>query len=347
MKELTSSFHEALNKKVLEFQKNNKVDDSDELPDNLIKELIESFSDSLKSSLLKDSPSMLEEHRKFHHDFCERNYSRWSDAFDLFETLLVICKEVGEDFNISYRPKAIKDNNLVFDLLVRLHARSCLVSQEILCLLKSGFPDGANARWRTLHEIAATALFMKKHGQECAERFYWHEWIESYKGMVQHEHYEERLNEQPPSVEEIEHCRVIRDELLVKYGQEFKKTNAWASPFLPNNANISEIEKDVSLDHMRPYYKLASQNIHSGAKGLKAEFGISETSEDILLVGQSNSGMVVPAHATAISISQLTTALLSVDSTVDNVIMMKIIKAISDNVGDSFLKTMRVTTKYK
>ena len=72
----------------------------------------------------------------------------------------MISRESGDLFNESFG----KNNDQVFFVLWRLHARSCQITMEILALLKSGFADGAHARWRTLHEIAVTALFIKQQG---------------------------------------------------------------------------------------------------------------------------------------------------------------------------------------
>ena len=63
-------------------------------------------------------------------------------SFDPLETFIVICTEAGENFNNSYRLKAVTENDVVFDAVVRHHARACHIAQEIICLLKSGFADG-------------------------------------------------------------------------------------------------------------------------------------------------------------------------------------------------------------
>ncbi|NJM53745.1 MAG: hypothetical protein HC846_10380 [Blastocatellia bacterium] len=78
---------------------------------------------------------------------------------------------------------------MFFEVLLSLYARACLVSSEILVLLKAGFPDGSHARWRTLHEIAVVAMFIEKHGKEVAERYLLHEYVEDYKGAMQHQKY--------------------------------------------------------------------------------------------------------------------------------------------------------------
>jgi hypothetical protein len=297
----------------------------------------------IKNTLIKSAKKMLKERRKIARGFEKRNVKRWAKAFDLLETHIVICTEAGEEFNSSYRPTAVEDNNLVFDIVVRHHARACHIAQEILCLLKSGFADAAHARWRALHEVNVTAMFIAKHGQDCAERFYFHDIVDSYDGMVEHKKYEDRLQEKAPSQEEIDSCKVEYDELIARYGKKFGDHYGWASYLFPSHRRVgfTAIEKDVGLDHMRPYYKWASQNIHSGSKGMRNRLGLCEAKDDILLVGQSNSGMTDPAHATAISLSQITCALLMLEPTLDHIVIMGIADEFQEDVGDAFIEIER------
>ncbi|MFP1760132.1 DUF5677 domain-containing protein [Lonsdalea quercina] len=308
--------------------------------EKVINNLIPEMAATVKKALIGSTNTMLREHRSLSDEFVARNISRWAEAFDLLETLIVICTESGEEFNSSYRPQAASEDDLVFDLVVRHHARACHIANEILCLLKNGFADAAHARWRVLHEVAATAMFIAKHGKECAERFYHHEVVDSYNGMVEHKKYEHRLQAKGPTVEEVAECKVQFDLLIKKYGKKYADNYGWASYLFPNHNKVGfgAIEKDVQLEHMRPYYKWASQNIHTGSKAMRNRLGLCETDEDILLVGQSNSGMTDPAHATAISLMQITTAILFLEPTLDHLVISKIIQDYSDEVGGTFLK---------
>lgn len=227
-------------------------------------------------------------------------------------------------------------------MAVRHHAKACQIAKEILCLLENGYPDGAHARWRALHEVNATTMFITKHGQDCAERFSAHYITESYHAMIELNKYEARLNANGFSVIEINDCKDSYDELITKYGTRYKESYGWSAHiFNAQNINgkigIATIEKDVGLDHMRPYYRWASQNIHSGSNGIRNRLALCEAEEDILLVGQSNSGMTDPAQATAISLSQATLTLLKLNPTLDVVILMNIISEISDEIGEIFI----------
>ncbi len=342
MEILTRAFYEAIEKELSESL--DPIDESriNDVIEDLGPGIISNLAKSVKDSLLSNSQRRLDERRELFAAFCRRNYKRWQVAFDLLETFIVICTEAGENFNKTYRPTAVEENDVVFDIVVRHHARACHIAQEIMCLLKAGFPDGAHARWRALHEVTATAMFIEKHGRECAERFYWHDVIESYKGMLQHRKYEHRLQEKGPTDEEFENCKGIYHQLIAKYGKAFGKPYGWASHVITNNrVTFADIEENVSLDHMRPYYKWASQNIHAGAKGINNKLGLCEATEDILLVGQSNSGMTDPAHASAISLAQITTALLNIEPNIDRLVVLNIILEMEKEIGEAFLQCDR------
>ena len=342
MEILTRAFYEAIEKEL-----NKSLDPIDESRINDVIEglgpgIISNLAKSVKDSLLSNSQRKLDERRELFAAFCRRNYKRWEVGFDLLETFIVICTEAGENFNKTYRPSAIEENDVVFDIVVRHHARACHIAQEIMCLLKAGFPDGAHARWRALHEVTATAMFIEKHGRECAERFYWHDVTESYKGMLQHRKYEHRLQEKGPTDEEFENCKGIYHQLIAKYGKAFGEPYGWASHVITNKrVTFADIEEDVSLDHMRTYYGWASQNIHAGAKGINNKLGLCEATEDILLVGQSNSGMTDPAHASAISLAQITTILLNIEPNIDRLVVLNIILEMEKEVGEAFLQCDR------
>ncbi|MBL4659709.1 MAG: hypothetical protein JKY19_05085 [Alcanivoracaceae bacterium] len=226
---------------------------------------------------------------------------------------------------------------LIFALLVT-HARACSIAYEILWLLKGGFADGAQARWRALHEVSIITQFICEHDSGLAIRYLDHEAIKNYKAMNQYNEYVSRLNVSP--IEESE-CEMIRNDMqmaIEKYGKEFKGAYGWASEALnKSNPNFFDIEKATNLDHMRPYYKWASHNVHANSKGLFNKLGMVEAKEDGMLAGASNSGLSDPADQTALTMSQITTKLLLHDPNVDEVIMIKIIEKLCSEVGPTFL----------
>lgn len=313
-----------------------------------IMDVMLNFSEDIKNNLIQNSPQLIEKRRKYVSDFYELNFQRWGKAFDLFEILIATCIEVGEKFIEFYKPHAIEKNEIQFDIVVRHHARACHMAQEILCLLKSGFADGAHARWRALHEVNVIAMFITKHGYETAKRFYDYEIVESYKGMLMHKEYEDRLQEKAPSQSKIDATKVLYDEIKEKYGKEFTKPYGWATHiYLDRKATFDRLEKDVKLEHWRPYYKWASFKTHASPKGIISNLGLSEAEEEILLVGHSDAGMLIPADQAGLSLSQITYTLLSFHSNMDTLIMSKMIKSLQKEVTTTFLECQKETSSSK
>ena len=122
--------------------------------------------DSLDRSWLKQKLSEDRQRRGFE----RRLRQRWRPAFEALQMMLVIAHEYGDGMNNDVRK---------MDILTRLHARGLQIANEILVLMKSGLADGAMARWRSFHEVAATALFMSSGDDVLAERYALHQVIES------------------------------------------------------------------------------------------------------------------------------------------------------------------------
>jgi hypothetical protein len=90
--------------------------------------------------------------------------ARWGTALDLLRMLLHIAREEGAE-NLK-RVRKLKRYPLKRDLLVRLHARACQVTDEIITLIENGFADGAMARWakRRLRTTDSRSLASKIDG---------------------------------------------------------------------------------------------------------------------------------------------------------------------------------------
>lgn len=333
---------------ILKVIKNNKELNESELGKKLnkimnsIPDTIDEISLIVKKSLDKNTTSMLREHRKIQERFEKRHLSRWEKGLKLLETFIVISYETGEDLNNSLRNEAAKNKDFVFDVLTRLHARSIQVANEVLILLKKGFADGAHARWRTIHEISVVCLYIKKYGQDVAEKYLLHEIIESYKAMLQYQKYWEKLNQRSFPSDEQNSLKQARDELIDKYGKEFDGQYGWASNQRIKKPNFSDIEKESGLEHLRPYYKMSSYNVHASSKGIKFKLGLTDAHNGILLSGPSNYGLVDPARGTTISLLQISSALLTHKINFDNLVILKILLLYEKEIADAFFEVNEI-----
>ena len=334
---LQNIFDQVLNDALKETKKElSEVEFEDSISD-IINQSVPYMAKEIIKSLKEQSAEKLEIDRLDMNGFVDRNIKRWKSGFDSLEMFIAVCLEAGSEFNNLNRPQAGDDQNIVFDVVVRLHARACHISSEILWLLKGGFPDAALARWRALHEVTVTALVLLDHDNDLSIRYVKHEVVECYKGMAQYNKYEPILHVERFSEEEMEECKRAYDEALERYGKQFKEGYGWAAKVLNNpRPNFLNLEEVVELDYLRPYYKWASQNIHANVHGIMNQLGLAEEKEDILLAGPSNSGMTDPAQLTSLSLMQISIGMLEMYPNIDSLVIQFIIEELYQEVGELF-----------
>lgn len=321
----------------------------EERPDNLGREIanmLPSLVDSLAGSMLEgikeDAPDTLKGNRKSLREFKKRLRQHWRKPLRLLELLVSLAIQVGDEFNTKYRDEAVGSSDAKFEALTRLHARACQVSSEILVLLNSGYADGAHARWRSLHEIAVVGSCIGRNGQELAERYLLHETVQRYKLACEYRKHQKKINVNPISAEEFDVLKTEYDELICRFGSSFESDYGWAAEVTkPKTPTISEIERRIGVDHMRPYYRWASDNVHPNSHGTYFRLGLSVYSGDALLAGPSSMGLADPGHATAVSLTLVSIILLKTKPTLDSVVVSEILLNLTDEIGESFLKAHR------
>jgi hypothetical protein len=249
--------------------------------------------------------------------------SRWKKPFNLLDFFIIQSEEIGCLYNEKNREKAAEEKNFVFESLIQLHGWACLVAKEIMTLMKSGYADGANARWRTLNEIAVIGFFVTKHGNEVGERYLNYQYIESCKAMREYQKYAERLGYVPYTKQEIGNLKKIRDNLVQKYGKNFLKPNGWAAEVLNKESpKFFDLAENTNLEHTYPFFKMASNAIHAtSSKGLYFKLGSSQGK--IIQAGPSIFGMADPGQNTAISLLHLNVALLTLEPDLEDLVTIK------------------------
>jgi hypothetical protein len=306
----------------------------------LVPKVISNLSPQVREDLKETTAHMLRGRRKDQRLFESGLARRWGKALDLLETMIHIALEAGSSYNNENRLLASQNNDYVFEVLIRLQARACQVAAEVLRLLKSGYADGAMARWRCLHEIAVVAFFVTEHGNGTAERFLLYDAVDSYKAGIQYQEHCEKLGYEPFDEEEMDGLKRRRDAAVARFGNDYEKEYGWAAGALKQkHVTFRAIETAVRFDHFRPFYKLASHNVHAGSKSMFFRLGLSQSGPDLLLAGSSDSGLADPGQCTAISLSQITIALLTKEPTIDNLVMCKVLQQIRDEATDAFIET--------
>jgi hypothetical protein len=314
--------------------------ESDDFPERLqvgIVEALRESGDALLDTLLERAPEMLTEHRAHREAFEADLLIFWGKAFDLYETFHVSCKEAGHDFFERYMPDPDDPHDFVFDALMRLHARACLVASEVLSLLRAGFPSGAHARWRTIHELGVVAFFITEHGQEIARRYLAHDTIQRYKSAELYNTYHEKLGYEPFEPSELTAIEKRYRDALDEFGPGFGKEWGWAIPALADGRSptFKAIEEAAGLDHLRPYYRMASDPSHANAHGSFSDLGLHDPSG--ILVGPSPIGFADPAHGACISLFQVTVCVLNYRVDMRNAMTLNALSKMLKQVGETFL----------
>jgi len=273
--------------------------------------------------------------------FEKRLHQRWGLGIDRLRMFLALSREFGDSVNTVFRDDPGAAHSNLMDVLVRLHARGCQVTHEVICLLRAGLADGAMARWRTLHEIAVVALFLSEHGEELAERYVIHQAVESLWAARDYQRCCGRLGYEPLSELEMQNLEKAFEQGVERYGSAFRTQYGWAAEVLRiDRPTLSDIERSVRIDHFRAHYRMASHNVHANPKGVFFKLGLLNE-VDVLLAGPSNAGLADPGHSTALSLLQVSTALGLLKPTLDSLVLLRILTKLEDEVGEAFMEAHR------
>jgi hypothetical protein len=281
----------------------------------------------------------LEQNRKNHQGFIEQNCTRWKAGLEQLELLFITSQEAAFSFQEHYLSIPELVNDPLLGVLMRLHANALRITSEIIHLIKGGYADGALARWRSLFEIAVTSLIIHKYGKQAAIDYIKHGNIKTVEGIEEYQKTAEKMNLEPYTKYEIEQALALKETL-----SEGDSYWHWAREYT-GFSKLEKLREHVGLGHWSHNYKLASRNIHADYSEMRSLLGMGEATEDLLLVGQSNSGMTLPAHITSIMLNQITSCFLTsyinektdLDYT-NSMIFMGVLMKYSDNVGEEFLK---------
>ncbi|MGV2942511.1 DUF5677 domain-containing protein [Mesobacillus sp. LC4] len=233
-------------------------------------------------------------------------------------------------------------HNFIMNVLFKLHSRSVQISKEVLVLLKNGFPDGALARWRSLHENNVIFQILTKNFEDIdftfdlIKRFMDYSEIERQKEAIKYQNAAPKLGLDKFDVNELQEHEKRKKDILSLYGNDFEKPNFWAKPIFkyePKVIYFSHLEREAQLDTLNPYYNQSNYQVHTSPKGIFQSIGFIENfnQQTFYLFGGSNYGLSIPGQLTAISLFQTTTQFLTLNPNIDTLV---IAEAISMMVND-------------
>jgi len=275
--------------------------------------------------------------------FRKTHNALWGKGLTKLQALIVAATEIGEEANRALRSEDKPERRARVEVLTRLHARSIYLAQEIHCLMDNGYPDGALARWRALHEIAVVSNFLAMGPDDQIARYFEHNAIESWKAA-------EEFNAHAAANKEIsfppDHMAKLKaryEELEQKYGKSYTQQYGWAAESLKLNYRfgLGELEKAAGLEHWRPHYRMASHPTHANAKGIRFQLGDFDGS-GVLVAGPSNYGLLDPAQCAAGSVFYCTLPLLNLRDDLYALVMKHILLKFVDDVGAEFFNVQEM-----
>lgn len=306
---------------------------TEELP-KIVPKALASAAKVLINSLRADWPAQREHDETVMADFTADLHARWGDAFATLRMMYTIAVEVGGGIAAARRRSRAKRNRVLNDTIVHLHARACQVVLEVITLMESGLADGAMARWRTLHEITVVTTLLVEHGEDLAVRYRSHAAVEAKRAMDRFILSHEQLGYAAPTKKEIAAAESSYRACLDRFGDNFGSEYGWAAQHLKTKKpRLVDLEVAAGKGAMQSYYRMASYNVHAGARGIDFRLGLLDgAGSPTALAGVSNAGFVDPARNTAHDLVFITTLLSSGTTRFDRMLEWQILAQLRDDL---------------
>jgi hypothetical protein len=256
--------------------------------------------------------------------------AKWGEAFNALRLLVALCAQEGEAFNFSHlRAKRQHERD---QAIARLHIRACRIANEIILLLENGHTEGAQARWRTMHEVAITATIIAEGGDELAQRYFDHEAVEKKKALDDHRRAAAAVGERGVS---YEHGRGIEQEFAAairKYGKPFQGMYGWASGQLglPDNPQFHHLQDVAGSLSLKLRYRLASFDTHASPRTLSQPMHQWDPTTHI--PGTFSAGFEGPASDAAQTMVQVTVLLYSEPWDLDRLALVRAMAQLRDEL---------------
>jgi len=272
--------------------------------------------------------------------FRERLQERWGPAIGQLRMVLTMSREwCGEALQREEARRRRKTEKLR-RLLIRLLTRACQVTDEIACLLENGFADGAMARWRTLHEIAVVATVISQHGEDIAERYLAHQFVESKRAMDKYLACCKQLGYRPLPLREQKKIQRNYDKVHAKYGKPFTTDYGWAAFHLKSNRpTFADLEAAAGRAEMRAHYQMGNDNIHAGIKSMFVRLGLLDY--QLFLAGRSNAGFTEPGQNAAITLTRLSVLVCMSEPNFDDLVVGAMMVTLGEEIPRLFAKAER------
>lgn len=243
----------------------------------------------------------------------------WSEPLDRLRMLVALCEQEGDTFNIAHLSGKSGRGQLRAEALARLHIRACRIAKEVILLLENGFAEGAQARWRTLHEVTVTATLIAEGGDALAVRYFDHEAVERKRALDDHRRAAAIAGEPGVSQRQSAGIEEAYGAAIKKHGKSFNGMYGWASGQLriPKEPKFHDLQDAAGGLTLKLRYRLASFDTHASLGAL--EQPVHRWDPTTHIPGAFAAGFEEPASDTAQAIVQITGLLRAEPWDVDDV----------------------------
>jgi len=265
----------------------------------------------------------------------------WATPLDSLRMLLTLCAEEGDNFNIAHLRSARSREGGRTQALARLHIRACRIAREILLLLENGFTEGAQARWRTLHEVTVTAALIAEGGDSLAERYFDHEVVDRKKALDDHRRAVAAGGEPPVGRRDATALEEEFAAAVAKYGKQFRGMYGWASGQLgmPADPKFHDLQEVAGSLNLKLRYRLSSFDTHASPKTL--EQPVHRWDPTTHVPGTFEAGFEAPAVDMAHAITQITALLYPQPWDLDAVVFVSALSRLREELADAWVRTAR------
>lgn len=221
-------------------------------------------------------------------------------SMDLIAAYLSICAYVLKSAGLRWRKPGRPWRKV--EVLAGLLQRSMTATNETFALLERGYPDGAEARMRTVVELAVIANFIESSSTEIAERFEASHHVEMWR-RKEDGHIRGLTGEVTARID-LQYERVIR-----RFGRPMAKPYGWASPAFGNGrVTFADISRSYGSEDFDSRFSNASHHVHASHSGTMKTAAADR--DGVFLHGPRPKGFYLPAYECMDSLHQCATAFL-------------------------------------
>jgi len=228
---------------------------------------------------LEDAADALFELRSGHSLLQARIGDHWDEAFDLYELFRAASFALAQR---AWAPEQAEHRTaLERRVAVRLlFVRAYVTAGEILTLVRTGYGNGAVARWRTMHEVEVQATLLAGATDDTVRRYGDQVAYQLWRTLETYELHHEELGWEPLPPDELRTIRERGEDVRREYrGRLSRGGYEWARRELTDDfpqltddsvtVELRHLEEHVGLTARRALYRLASDAVHAGWKAAR------------------------------------------------------------------------------